>query len=57
MPSTATAASEPAVNVAWGSDHSAPGNTSGSDTTWMPAAIASGCMRVVARFMSGVEMP
>lgn len=57
IPSTATAASAPGVNVACGSYHSAPGSTKGSDTKWMPAAIASGCMRVVARFMSGVEMP
>ena len=35
----------------------APGKTSGSEKRWMPGAIASGCLRVVARFISGVAMP
>lgn len=45
------------VNVACGRPHSVLGDSSSMAARWMPAAIASGDIRVVARFMSGVAKP
>ena len=57
MPITATAASAPGVKRASGRLHAAPGSSNTSAAAWMPAAIDSGDIRVVARFIHVVEMP
>ena len=57
MPITATAASAPGVKRASGRLQAAPGSSSTRAAAWMPAAIDSGDMRWVARFIQVVEMP
>lgn len=57
MPSTPTAMSASGVNVACGQAQAAPGSRNTRAPACRPAAMASGSMRVVARFISGVEQP
>ena len=49
MPKTLTAASALRVKWACGKSYTAPGSSSSTDAACMPAVIASGSMRVVAR--------